>query len=174
MTSLRRVTIRIIEVLLLVLLCGGSMTYALWEGGRDFHTMWHAQTQEYQAAMHEYEQHRCRDTLTTTTNRLILAECQRLGAIIQVPPLSRTLTQLWYRTQELVRRLTLRVAHSYVYKVIVFFTSLAVCYHAFRFYRVAYCHGATGADAFRARMTDDYLFGPWPPRTDYPPDVDWY
>lgn len=167
MTSLR--------VTLVLLLCTAGCAYFLWEQGREFYTLWHTQTQEYQAALHEYEQHRCRDTLATTTNRLIMTECQRLGAIVQTPPLSRTLVQFWYRVCEAYRHTTIRVAHSYVYKAIVFFTSLSVLYHAYRFYRVAYCRG-DGVDALRARLTDDYLYGAWPipSRDDYPADQDWY
>ncbi len=166
-------SLRVTSVLLLCLLGAG---YFLWGQGQEWHSLWLIQTREYQAALREYEQHRCRDTLTTTTNRLIMNECRRLDAIVQVTPLSRTLAQLWYRLCEWYRHATLSVAHSYVYKAIVFFTSLALLFHTYRFYRVAYCSTGANIDALRARLTDDYLYGVWPTpsRHDYPGDPDWY
>ena len=170
-------------LLSLLLLCcfalGGGY---LWRGGytHKLHTLWYTHEQEYQAALKEYDLHRCRETATVATNRVILAECQRLSAIIQEPPLSRTLTQLWYRTQvtgqwllEQTRYALIRLAHDYVYKLIVFCTTLALAYHAYRFYRVAYCRDVSAVDTFRARLTQDYLLGIWPlPR--YSTAVDWF
>jgi hypothetical protein len=145
-----------------LVLVGGEMS--------EIHTVWQRQETEYAAVTNEYTQHRCRDTQMTTTNRLIMAECHRLGLILETTPLMRTRTLVLHRWESAVRalaaslaQLALQVATNYVYRLIFLATSLVLASYVYQYYCIVWRSAADGNayrneyDRLRAEATESYI-----------------
>ena len=123
----------------------------------------------YVVATNEYEQHRCRDTQTTTTNRLFMVECHRLGLILEQTPVARTLTLTLNRWEgvmnEWLSGLLVAMHHvvmHYAYRIIFLLTSLCVCLQVYQHYLLTWSGDTANAyrrdyDRLRSELTEQHL-----------------